>query len=488
MGKLFLFGIGGTGSRVIKSLSFLLASGVKLEHCSQVVPIIVDPHQANKDLQRTIEILKKYEKIRSKIGENEKSGFFETKLSTLGSLKSDNSLSGSFTFELEGVKANKFKHFIGYDELSENNKALVDLLFSKENLETNMDEGFYGNPHIGSIVLNQFKYSNEFKTFANNFDEGDRVFIISSIFGGTGASGFPIILKNIRSADQNPNIAAKDFLKNAPIGALTVMPYFNVEHNAESQIQKSEWVQKTKSALSYYEKNVTGNRSVNAMYYIGDTISKTYANDPGQFGQQNDAHFIEMVGALSVIDFANTPDEYLECESGFAVSPFAKEFGIKEDATEVNLTHLGIDVETLIAKKLVQLGLSYKYLNSLNGKGTGQPFEINADPKLDGSFYSGVFYKDLLIPFLKDFADWLNEMKGNKRAFHPINLTNDFGESVNGLAAKSGLFMKKLNTSRLTTTLNEAAGNNGFKSPEVKLMHLLFEGTSSIIEKYYDRF
>lgn len=488
MGKLFLFGIGGTGSRVIKSLSFLLASGVKLKHCSQVVPIIVDPHQANKDLQRTIEILKKYEKIRSILGEKQEAGFFNTQISTLGSLKSDNSLNGSFTFELEGVKASKFKHFIGYDELSENNKTLVDLLFSRENLETNMDEGFYGNPHIGSIVLNQFKYSNEFKTFANNFDDGDRVFIISSIFGGTGASGFPIILKNIRSADNNPNIAAKDFLKNAPIGALTVMPYFNVEHNSDSQIQKSEWVQKTKSALSYYERNVTGNRSVNAMYYIGDTISKTYANDPGQFGQQNDAHFIEMVGALSIIDFANTPKELLECEGGYAVTPFAKEFGIKEDAQEVNLTHLGTDSESLIAKNLIQLGLSYKYLKELNGKSTGQPYEINAEPKLDASFYSGVFYKDLLLPFLKDFADWLNEMKGNKRAFNPINLTNDFGESVNGLSAKSGLFVKKLNSSRFITTLNEVAGNKGFKTPESKMMDLLFEGTTSIIEKYYDRF
>lgn len=41
-GKLYIFGIGGTGSRVIKSLVMLAASGVKID-ASAIVPIIVDP-------------------------------------------------------------------------------------------------------------------------------------------------------------------------------------------------------------------------------------------------------------------------------------------------------------------------------------------------------------------------------------------------------------------------------------------------------------
>ena len=41
-GKLYIFGIGGTGSRVIKSLVMLAASGVKIE-ANAIVPIIVDP-------------------------------------------------------------------------------------------------------------------------------------------------------------------------------------------------------------------------------------------------------------------------------------------------------------------------------------------------------------------------------------------------------------------------------------------------------------
>ena len=58
-----------------------------------------------------------------------------------------------------------------------------------------MKVGFKGNPNIGSIVLNQFTRSNEYKEFAQSFNDGDAIFIINSIFGGTGASGFPLLLK-----------------------------------------------------------------------------------------------------------------------------------------------------------------------------------------------------------------------------------------------------------------------------------------------------
>ena len=48
-GKIFLFGIGGTGSRVIKSLVMIAASGVDIQ-ASAIVPIIIDPDFANADL------------------------------------------------------------------------------------------------------------------------------------------------------------------------------------------------------------------------------------------------------------------------------------------------------------------------------------------------------------------------------------------------------------------------------------------------------
>ena len=83
-GKLYIFGIGGTGSRVIKSLVMLAASGVKID-ASAIVPIIVDPDFANADVTRTIEKIKEYVAIRSKLAFNDatKNRFFEVPIEML---------------------------------------------------------------------------------------------------------------------------------------------------------------------------------------------------------------------------------------------------------------------------------------------------------------------------------------------------------------------------------------------------------------------
>ena len=81
MAKLFLFAIGGTGSRVVKSLAMLLASGVKIENTDTIIPIIIDPDSSNGDLTRTVEILKTYKAIRGS-EHPDQSTFFDTKFSS----------------------------------------------------------------------------------------------------------------------------------------------------------------------------------------------------------------------------------------------------------------------------------------------------------------------------------------------------------------------------------------------------------------------
>lgn len=55
MSKIFLFGIGGTGARVLRSLTMMLATGVKLG-VDEIIPIIIDPDAANADLTRTVSL------------------------------------------------------------------------------------------------------------------------------------------------------------------------------------------------------------------------------------------------------------------------------------------------------------------------------------------------------------------------------------------------------------------------------------------------
>ena len=64
--RLFLFLVGGTGSRVLRPLIMQLAAGVLPTDDNgnktplELVPIIIDPHKANEDLKRTENLLRNY--------------------------------------------------------------------------------------------------------------------------------------------------------------------------------------------------------------------------------------------------------------------------------------------------------------------------------------------------------------------------------------------------------------------------------------------
>ncbi len=225
--RLFLFLVGGTGSRVLRPLVMQLAAGILPTDADghnmplEIVPMIIDPHKANEDLKRTENLLRGYKQIRKELyGERSDvdAGFFAAKISTLSDIiPAAEELPDTFLFNMGGVDSKKFASFISFNTLDSANQALCSMMFSRAQLDTKMDIGFVGSPNIGSVALNMFKDSNEFKQFSNVFQKTDRVFVVSSIFGGTGAAGYPVIVKNIRGAAMNANVSNRGDLRDAKI-------------------------------------------------------------------------------------------------------------------------------------------------------------------------------------------------------------------------------------------------------------------------------
>lgn len=246
MAKIYVFGIGGTGARVLRSLTMMLASGVQLGQ-DEIVPIFIDPDESNADLSRTVDLMNLYIRIHRDLTfpSSNKNRFFRTTISQ--------EVSG-FRLQIRDTDDKSFQKFMDVSTMNRENQAMVKLLFSENNLRSKMDVGFKGNPNIGSVVLNQIVNSDGFETFANGFAVGDKIFIISSIFGGTGASGFPLLLKTLRTGNDFPNFQA---INDAEIGAVTVLPYFKLKPSDESEIDSSSFISKTKSALAYYEDNIS---------------------------------------------------------------------------------------------------------------------------------------------------------------------------------------------------------------------------------------
>lgn len=466
MSKLYVFGIGGTGARVLKSLSFLLASGVKCNSTS-IVPIIIDPDSANRDVNKTVEILHRYQNIRKDLtfdGETSNQ-FFKTEIQHLNQ---------NFRINVQDTKK-KFKEFIDFQGLDNSNKALISLLFSKKNLNSDLEVGFKGNPNMGSVVLNQFNTSQDFEDFASSFAQGDKIFIISSIFGGTGAAGFPLLLKNIRSA--SPNLNNHALLRSAPIGAVSVLPYFGVKKDEESDIEKSTFISKTKAALRYYEHGV--NDSVNSMYYLGDSLVKDYDNNEGGVEQENDAHFIELVSALAVIDFAN--DSNINTNQ-------VKEFGIENESQNIIFNDLADSTKFDILKPVSKYYFFSTYLKHRLKNNLKADFSLRLD--INESFLNENFYRNL-DRFNDDFWNWLQEMSNNDRSFSPftLNPNGDLFENIKGLKPrKSFLGVNRLkNYERLTASLNKKAKKmNSSESIQDRFMEVFYDTTEELMANKYN--
>jgi len=501
MAKLFVFAIGGTGARVIKSLTYLLASGVKCNF-SEIVPIIIDPDRAGGDINRTVGLLKNYQKIQTEITEFDHNNFFNTAITTLSEViarKGGNSnVIDGFKFELDGVQNDKFKDFIDYTSLDLNNKWLTQLLFSEDNLNASLEVGFKGNPNIGSVVMNQFSKSAAFQAFANNITQEDRIFIISSIFGGTGAAGFPLLIKNIREGFINGD--NYDYLKNSLIGAITVQPYFKVSKKDESKIDSKGFISKTKAALHYYFNNVTGNDSVNTLYYIGDTTSAEYENIEGGADQRNDAHFVELASALAIIDFANINQTFLQTKEGKAIDPIYKEFGIINNGERITFSDLYSESIGLVRSQLTEYFYFNLFLKEKLSSELNHPYASAYTNKFDSNFLNQPFYTTLSL-FNKAFRVWLGELNRNKIAFAPFNiqvLTNEENDVVdisintpsiftlvNSVKEKKSLMsmIAKNNYELIISKLNSAAEKVGNATVSKRFMGVFSKATKEVVEQ-----
>lgn len=466
MSKVYVFGIGGTGSRVLRSLTMLLASGVECA-ADTIVPIIIDPDAAGGDVERTATLMRHYTEVRNRLNFSSdfKNKFFRTEIKKI---------MPNYHLPLANTEDCLFEEFIDFTGMTRENQALASLLFSKKNLNSDMKVGFKGNPNVGSVVLNQFDKSEEFNNFANEFTAEDKIFIISSIFGGTGASGFPLLLKTLRESD---SIVNQGLVNNANIGAITVLPYFKVKQDENSAIDSATFVSKAKSALAYYNRTISRLNAVDYLYYIGDdTRSTTYDNCEGGTNQKNNAHFIELASALAIIDFANQDKPE---------STVHKEFGIQEDTNEIIFEELGNTTKRQIRASMTQFELFAKYMDETDDY-LRRPWA--KDRQFNQTFFDGDFVKVLKRDILQNYLSWISELSTQDRAFLPFEIHRDSKrvfDLVKGVKQRS-LMTLDSNYDLYNKFLDKYSEKikNGDKSQQ--FMELFYEATKNLVKEKFN--
>jgi len=472
--KLFILGIGGTGGRVLRSLTMLLASGEPTFDNYDVYPVIIDYDEQNADKNRASEILTLYKRTHDDayaahgLGTSSSNGvgcqFFGADIKQIGGIE-------NFTFQFRLPDGQtKYSDYIKSGSLSGKTfntekllKSLYDTSTDDDTTELNIDMsvGFKGNPNIGSVVLNDLQRMPLFQNLINTYNQAqqDRIVIIGSLFGGTGASGIPALVQAIRS--QKPT---------AHISTILVLPYFepNPKIGGGGAIDAKLFYSKTKAAINYY-KDSDLNKEIENIYYVGDFYPTHIAYSEGGQDQKNNANIVEFISALAITHYAKLPIDKLKTGQEFKFS-IAKSIVISKKGTNnsqrlyaQDLTDAG-SMQALRNMEIFCIALKFFHDNVVTGNGQGNlPYfdmlglkDMNREkPERDNGKLECVC--DDLNEFYKKICEWMNELdfegdqklhlEGNSHRLALFDLSKPYNEIVVkpdlGVAPKNEGMVKK---------------------------------------------
>lgn len=303
MAKNYLIGVGGTGSRIIEAVVYMCAAGYGPDNLSV---FIVDPDDGNGNLSRTKDLITRYTDCKKNFNPTPDTQLFKTNIT----------LPSPLIWNIFTEKDSSLAYYINHKSMIHNKKDLADfvsVLFSKEELDTQLNEGFRGHPSIGSVVMaTPPEDSNPWKMLWDDIVDKKpndvRVFLAGSIFGGTGAAGVP----TLGSRDLikfNEKAALGNLQSKVVLGGVLILPYFTFDTDPklgeQMFVTPSDFPIATKAALQYYNEKDLG---FDEIYFVGDSSGqKTGKFSIGSKTQENLPHYIEIVAGLAAFDFFAQP-------------------------------------------------------------------------------------------------------------------------------------------------------------------------------------
>ncbi len=338
----FCYCVGGTGARVAEVAAHLCAMNLVGEE--DVTFVIVDKDSNCGGTTRAKEVIQSVAALAAVNTINDVALSRSKKINAMGTkefCKSNLKVeSWDFTKALADVSPKGISGVASLEDslrstdltLRESDDVLLDALYSAEDQTQNTEQGFYGHPSIGALIFKYMvkngkwddpsvTYDNDIaapvkKFLANNPALEARVFIVGSIFGGTGASIFSNLAHHIR------NSVPSDMSQRLFLSGALLLPYFKfppkVGQNSNITIDPNNFYPKSKVALEQYAndpnlfKNASNSDgSFDCMYVCGQNplhiVSETYSH--GGESQKNHFDFVDLAAAKAMTEFFTEPKE-----------------------------------------------------------------------------------------------------------------------------------------------------------------------------------
>lgn len=323
----FIIAIGGTGMRCLESFVYLCTIGMCDGMEFNVLMLDTDINNGNKE--RVNNLIDNYNVIK---GENPAPGFqtfFSAKINKFVFTPQYDAANN--TYQLMANLANPI------------NQDIANLFFNEDSQDFNLEHGYRAQTHIGSYLMyhgiidsvkrfvnNQDDSGEELVSFINDIYQAGRsakIFIMGSVFGGTGASSIPIIP---RAIDHSIRIidGAGQLSPDSVKSCVLLTHYFTFNPATNNQVQRERVIADAgrfaincQAALMFYEDDSTVRQTYNIMYHVGYPHDPSNFDDGRQHGvpvrtggvaQMNPAHILELLTASAVYDFFSRDRNALE--------------------------------------------------------------------------------------------------------------------------------------------------------------------------------
>ena len=328
----FVMGIGGTGMRCIESLIHLCAMGMFDD--TEIHLLALDTDKNNGNFSRLKEVKEAY--VNSKnLDKANRTPLVDTFFSA--DIK-------YYEFSPDYEKKSTFCGVFNYGNTRYNNPEeadLADLVLTNSVENFNLRHGYRAQTHLGSMMMYhsiveaaRSRTGNDLKNFLQELIKATtsgtpKVFILGSVFGGTGASSIPIIPQALSKAAEIMSNGAANILRGAYFASTLLTAYFSFKAPSADELKdqkviatSDKFALNSQVAMMFYDDDSTVHKTYQRFYMMGtddqkwdpmlrakDKITQTIT---GGGEQKNDSHYIELLAACAALDFFNCDVNHLK--------------------------------------------------------------------------------------------------------------------------------------------------------------------------------
>jgi hypothetical protein len=297
--RTLVYAIGGTGAKCAEALVHLTAAGLI---STDWTLRIVDQDRDNGNGTRLVRLAGLYQEVHNSLRDGPQSLGSDSPFMRARIIGGDRIM--AVLPDIDAILRDAFDVGEAADCSTDGNALLLNALFTNEERGERLVRGFAGRPGLGAAAFlcppsEQLSevwacINGDVQRMASG--EIDRILLLGSIFGGTGAAGLPTLGRHFRAYIRSRNVA---------LGAVLMLRYFDLRDPGRFKPADHS---RTRAALTYYAREMAPDGSdalFDQLYLVGlhpETMIPAEMSGGGK-GQINPCLLPELIAGLGGAQF-----------------------------------------------------------------------------------------------------------------------------------------------------------------------------------------